>query len=122
MPKHPIVHIELSAKDREASGKFYHDLFGWEIQQMPEWNYATFSTGEGSPGGGLNPITPENPAGTILVYINTDDIQASLRQVESLGGIVVSQPMPIPDVGLFALFKDSTGNTLALLEPHGEGM
>jgi uncharacterized protein len=118
MAKHPIVHIEISAKDREASGKFYHELFGWEIQQMPEFNYATFRTGDGSPGGGLNPVTAEYPAGTILVYIDTDDIQASLRQVEKLGGTVVTQPQAIPDVGLFAIFKDLTGNMLALLEEH----
>ncbi len=116
MSKHPIVHVEISAADREASGKFYHDLFGWEVQQMPEVNYATFATGDGV-GGGLNPVTPENPPGTILVYINTDDIEDSLRQVESLGGKVLSRPQMIPDVGLFAIFKDPTGNTLALLQP-----
>jgi predicted enzyme related to lactoylglutathione lyase len=55
-----------------------------------------------------------------MVYIATDDIKESLAKVEKLGGIVLSQPMPIPDVGLFAYFKDPTGNTLALLEAHEE--
>ncbi len=117
MSKHPIVHVEISSADREASGKFYHDLFGWEVQQMPEVNYATFATGDGEVGGGLNPVTPENPPGTIMVYVNTEDIEDSLRKVESLGGKVLSRPQMIPDVGLFALFKDPTGNTLALLQP-----
>jgi uncharacterized protein len=120
MSKHPFVHIELSAKDREASGKFYNELFGWKIQQIPEMNYATFMTGDSEHelGGGLNPVSAESPAGTIIVYIGTDDIKASLNQVEKLGGKVLSQPMPIPGVGLFAFFKDPTGNTLALLEGH----
>jgi len=34
MAQHPIVHIEFSAKDREAAGKFYSEIFGWQIQQM----------------------------------------------------------------------------------------
>ncbi len=117
MSKHPIVHVEISAADREASGKFYHDLFGWEVQQMPEANYATFATGDGEVGGGLNPITNGNPPGTIMVYVNTDDIEDSLRKVESLGGKVLSRPEMIPGIGLFAYFKDPTGNTLALLQP-----
>lgn len=117
MSNHPIVHIEIPANDREAAGKFYHDLFGWDIQQYPESNYATFATGEHEVGGGLNPIGPENQIGNIMVYINTDDINATLHKAESLGGICVSQPMDIPGVGQFALFKDPTGNTLALLQP-----
>lgn len=117
MSKHPIVHIEISARDRVAAGEFYHNLFGWEIQQMPEMNYATFTTGEGSPGGGLNPITPENPVGTVLVYVNSDNINETLPQIEQLGGKILSPRMEIPGVGFFAVFQDPTGNTLALFEP-----
>ena len=29
MSNHPIVHIEIPAKDTGAAGKFYGDLFGW---------------------------------------------------------------------------------------------
>jgi predicted enzyme related to lactoylglutathione lyase len=118
MSKHLIVHVELSTKDRVASADFYHELFDWEVQQIPEANYATFRTEDKQPGGGFNPITPENPAGTVMVYISTDDIKESLAKVEKLGGTVLFQPMTIPDVGLFACFKDPTGNTLALLEAH----
>jgi len=35
MCPHPFVHIELSSLDREASGKFYHELFGWESDPAP---------------------------------------------------------------------------------------
>ena len=63
MSSHPIVHIEFSAKDRQEAGKFYSELFGWKVEQMPEMNYATFDDGKGL-GGGFNPITEDNPAGT----------------------------------------------------------
>ncbi len=117
MPKHPIVHIEFSAKDREAAGKFYQALFDWQIQQIPDMNYATFSTGDGSTGGGFNPVTEGNPPGTVMVYIETHDILDTLRKAETLGGKTVSQPMEIPGVGYFAIFKDPTGNQVGLLEP-----
>ncbi len=116
MANHPIVHVEFSANDRVAAGEFYHKLFGWEVKQFPDMNYATFMTGDTSPGGGLNPVNADNPAGTIMVYVGTEDIQGSLQQVTRLGGQVCSEPMPIPGVGLFATFKDPTGNTLGLLQ------
>jgi hypothetical protein len=56
MPNHPIVHVEISANDRESAGKFYSELFGWKIQQMPEMDYATFDYGVEGVGGGLNPV------------------------------------------------------------------
>jgi uncharacterized protein len=119
MALHPFVHIEIPAQDRAAAGRFYQGLFGWELQDFPDMNYTTFATGvEGALGGGLNPVNENNPPGNVIVYISTENIQESLQKVELLGGCVVSQPMPIPGVGLFAFFKDPTGNTLALLEDH----
>jgi predicted enzyme related to lactoylglutathione lyase len=113
MSKHPIVHIEISAKDRAADSQFYSDLFGWEVEQMPEMNYATFETGEG-PGGGFSPVMDGNPPGTVLVYVGTDDIPATLEKAVSLGGSVVVPETPIPGMGTFAVFRDPTGNQIGL--------
>lgn len=113
MSKHPIVHIEFSAQDREAAGKFYTDLFGWSIQQMPEMDYAMFDSGEGV-GGGLNPVKDDNPAGTVIVYVGTDDIHASLAKAEQLGGKTLVPKTEIPNMGWFAFFADPTGNTIGL--------
>jgi uncharacterized protein len=117
MTKHPIIHVEFSAKDREAAGKFYHELFDWEIKQIPDMDYATFSTGDGGTGGGFNPITADNPPGTIMVYVETDSVEDTLRKAEALGGKTVSPRMEIPGVGWFAIFQDPTGNQVAVLEP-----
>ena len=114
MSKHPVVHIEISAKDREAAGKFYADLFSWEIQQMPEMNYATFSTGEGEVGVGLSPVMENNPAGTTAAYIGTDDIDATLAKAVSLGAQILVPKTEIPGMGWFGIFKDLTGNHVGL--------
>lgn len=113
MSKHIITHIEFSAQDRESAGKFYSDLFGWEVQQVPEMNYATFETG-GEVGGGLNPVTDTNPAGTVTVYIATDDIDATLKKAESLGAKVILLKSEVPGFGWFAFFSDPTGNSIGL--------
>jgi len=119
MSKHPIVHIEFSADDREAAAQFYADVLGWKTTQMPEMNYATFAA-EGGPGGGFNPVTEQNPAGTVLIYVATDDIEASLAKVEAAGGKTVMPKTEIPEVGWFGLFTDPTGNLVGLLTDKNE--
>lgn len=114
MSKHPIVHVEISANDREAAGKFYMELFGWNIQQIPEMNYATFDYGVGGVGGGLNPVREDNPAGTVVVYVDTDDINADLAKIEKLGGKIVTPKTEIPGMGWFGIFTDPTGNLIGL--------
>ena len=113
MSKHPVVHIEFSAKDLEAASKFYAELFGWKIEQMPEMDYAMFEPGEGV-GGGLNPVSENNPAGTVVVYIGTDDIEASLAKAEQLGGKAIVPKTEIPGMGWFGMFLDPSGNQIGL--------
>jgi len=110
---HPIVHVELSANDREAAGKFYSELFGWQVQDHPEMNYATFEAA-GGPGGGFAPVGGNMPAGQTLVHVGTDDIDASLAKVEQLGGTTLMPKTEIPNIGWFGLFKDPTGNIVGL--------
>jgi predicted enzyme related to lactoylglutathione lyase len=114
MANHSIVHIEFPAVNIEAAGKFYAELFGWNVQSHPEMNYATFQS-EGGPGGGFPQVDGQmvNPGG-VLVYVDTDDIDASLARAESLGGSTVVPKTEIPGVGWFGIFTDPTGNRVAL--------
>jgi predicted enzyme related to lactoylglutathione lyase len=114
MSKHPFVHIELSTRDAAESARFYSELFGWKTQAIPEMNYTTFETGEGSPDGGFNPLGEQVKAGDVFIYVGTDDIDASLAKAESLGGTKVVPKTEIPGTGWFASFKDPTGNIVGL--------
>ena len=116
MSNHPIVHIELSSKDLAATSKFYQEAFGWQVQQEPEMNYATFATGENEVGGGFSPVGEHNPAGTIMVYIGTGSIEESLKKVESLGAVCVAPKTEIPGMGWFAVFRDLAGNDVGLFQ------
>jgi predicted enzyme related to lactoylglutathione lyase len=113
MFKHPIVHIEFSANDREKATQFFQETFGWEIQHMPEMNYSTFVCDD-KLGGGFNPITDQNPAGTVTMYIQVDDFEKTLEVIESRGGKTIVPKTEIPGVGWYAFFSDPTGNQIAL--------
>ena len=120
MSKRNVVHVEIPAENPEALGNFYRDLFGWEIQHSPELNYTMWADGSGS-GGGFPAVSADTPAGRVLVYIDSEDIDADMKRVEELGGTVVLPKMEIPGTGWFGIFKDPTGNHLAVytsMHPH----
>jgi len=114
MSKRNIVHVEIPAANVEAAGNFYADLFGWKISPMPEMNYTMWEAGNGDEYGGFPQVSPENPAGQVLVYIHSDDIDADLKKVEKLGGKVLYKKSEIPGTGWFGVFQDPTGNVLAV--------
>ncbi|MBK9208172.1 MAG: VOC family protein [Anaerolineales bacterium] len=113
MSKRNIVHVEIPAVNVEGAGKFYESLFGWKLQHMPEMNYTMWEAGDGT-GGGFPEASAEYPAGQVLVYIDSDDIDADLKMVEKLGGQIVKSKTEIPGMGWCGIFKDPTGNVLAL--------
>jgi uncharacterized protein len=113
MSKRNVIHIEIPAANVQGAGKFYADLFGWKMEHVPEFNYTMWADGGGS-GGGFNEVSAENPVGQVLVYIDSDDIDADLKNVEKLGGKVIRAKTEIPGTGWYALFQDPTGNTLAV--------
>ncbi len=114
MAKHPVVHLELSAKEPKAAGEFYKKLFGWKIETDDELQYVQFMAEEGGIGGGFNPVDDNNPAGSVLPYVGTDDIEAALAKAESLGAKTVMPKTEIPGVGWFGTFMDPTGNRVGL--------
>ncbi|MEX1247918.1 MAG: VOC family protein [Anaerolineales bacterium] len=116
MSKHAIVHIEIPSKNLKKNSQFYHDLFGWKISEVPDFNYAMFDPGEDArPGGGFPPVDGNlNKTDRLLIYVESNDIEADLKKAESLGGKTVMGKTEIPGQGWFGVFTDPEGNTLAL--------
>ena len=114
MSKRNIVHVEIPAANVEATGSFYQQLFGWKLMPMPEMKYTMWEAGDGDEYGGFPEVSEDNPAGQVLVYIASDDIEADLKKVEKLGGKVLHAKTEIPGMGWYGIFKDPTGNVLAL--------
>ena len=59
--------------------------------------------------------------GEVLIYIATDDIDASLAKINKLGGKTLVPKNEIPDIGWYAVFTDPTGNKFGLYtdsHPH----
>lgn len=116
MSNHSIVHVEIPSSDPAAAAKFYAELFGWKTKTDPAFDYHMFEAAPG-PGGGFVAVGDSMDAGKVgelRVYVSTDDIDATLAKVESLGGKTLVPKTEIPKTGWFAIFTDPTGNRLAL--------
>ena len=112
----PVVHFEVHSKDAERSKKFFSDLFGWHVDSNNPINYGmvdTHTEGKGINGG---IAAAEGPA-QVIFYVEVDDINAYLQKVESLGGKTIMPRTEIPDTVTLALFSDTDGNTIGIVEP-----
>jgi predicted enzyme related to lactoylglutathione lyase len=108
-----IVHLEIPATDRKAAAHFYGELFGWEYEHLGEpMNYTTFKTGTVE--GGFPDVSEMNPAGEVIFYINSKDIDSDVRRAESMGGKTIVPRTEIPGMGWFAILTDPSGNRFGL--------
>jgi predicted enzyme related to lactoylglutathione lyase len=106
-----MVHVEIVAADADRAAGFWSGVFGWEIggSAMEGMDYRLFRSAEDQ-GGAVYP--GENP-GNLIVYFDTDDIDASVAKVRELGG-TADDKQPVPSMGWFASCKDTEGNAFSL--------
>ncbi|MGH2827764.1 MAG: VOC family protein [Actinomycetota bacterium] len=119
-----IVHFEIPADEMARAKRFYGSTFGWELEDMEEMGYTIvrtvavddqqLPTEPGAINGGMMQRSSDTPSPVIT--INVDSIDDALKRVEAGGGSSVTPRQEIPDMGAFAYFKDTEGNTLGLWE------
>ena len=112
-----IVWFEIPADDVGRARKFYSALFGWKINKFPGMNdYWHIETGgsDDTPDGGMMPRKhPEQP---ITNYILVESVTKHMTKVKKLGGEVCLAKTPVPQMGYFAVCKDTEDNAFALWE------
>ncbi|MBT1449958.1 VOC family protein [Glaciecola sp. XM2] len=109
---HQIHYLEIPTKDIDASKVFFAEVFGWEfVDYGPEY---TCFTGQQIEGGFfLSSHSMHSESGSALVVIYSDDLEASLQQVESAGGVIVKPIFSFPGGSRFH-FVDTAGNEFAV--------
>ena len=113
MIKRNIVHIEIPSKHTRQSSEFYEKLFGWHIVHDKDMDYTMWEPHEG-PGGGFSVVGEDTQVGEVLLFVNSEDIDTDLETAVSLGATIIKKKSEIPGIGWFGVFKDPTGNALAL--------
>jgi len=109
---------ELMTPDVDAARSFYGTLFGWTFEDFLGGGapYTLVKVGGEVVGGMMAPTsecTGKPPAWGVCVTV--DDVDATARQVESLGGKLLRPPEDIPEVGRFCVLQDPQGATLSAI-------
>src|SRR2546421_133232 len=123
-----VVHFEIPADDVSRAQAFYREAFGWQINEVPGMSYALVNTTEtdengvprtpGAINGGM--MARMGPVTAPVVSIDTEDIEATLKVVEKLGGSVAMPKMKVGEIGFAAYFADTEGNVVGLDETNAE--
>ncbi len=113
---------ELCTNDLQAAGRFYGELFGWELEDSPMPGtggaYVVAKVG-GRPVGGMMTMPPNLPPGVPPhwgVYVTVDDVDATVAEAARLGGKVHHPPTDIPGVGRFAVLSDPQGAVVHVIK------
>jgi predicted enzyme related to lactoylglutathione lyase len=110
-----IIHAEVLGRDAAALGRFFADVFGWNIDTNNPGGYGMTTNEETGIVFGVGP-TQDGSAGHVTFYVRVPDIDAALEKATKLGGSVIAPKFnPSPDATL-ALMADPEGHVIGLSE------
>ena len=120
-----VVHFEIPFDDGDRARSFYQEIFGWQLQTMPEMGgYTLVISG---PSGDAGPTEPGFINGGMLsrdqaatrgplIVVDVEIIDSSLERIGGSGGATVVAKVPVCDMGFAAYFTDPEGNVVGLWE------
>ena len=110
---------ELYTRDVEAAKAFHAATVGWTFEgmPMPEQNrtYWVAKAGDKPVAGVLDMrgIVPDTDPPHWLSYLEVDDIDRLVAEVQTHGGRIVRPPFDVPEFGRIAIGADGTGAFMA---------
>jgi len=114
-----FVWHELYTHDVEAAKAFYTATVGWRFEGMPmpqSDRIYWLAKAEGKPVAGIldmHGIVPDSDPPHWLSYLEVDDLDLRLAEIQSQGGRIVRPPFDVPDFGRIAIGADATGAFMA---------
>ncbi len=120
-----FVWYDHLTRDVPAAVAFYSEVVGWKTEPFGDQGYRMWLSDQGPLGGVMALGDAYTRAGTPphwTAYVQVDDVDATARRAEALGGRVSTPPTDIPTVGRFAVLADPQGASLSIFRPGGEEM
>jgi lactoylglutathione lyase len=124
-----LTNVRILVRDYETSFRFWRDTVGLPVRDGDDDGpYAEFETGDAtlaiftaaqmSNTTGVTSGRGGRGADDLMVVLQVDDVDASVRDLEQRGVRFASQPTDQPDWGIrVAHFRDPDGNLAELFTP-----
>ena len=119
MPHGNFAWHELYTRDVEAAKAFYAATVSWTFEgmPMPHENRTCWVARVGDkPVAGIldmRGIVPDADPPHWLSYLEVDDVDRLVAEVQSRGGRIVRPPFDVPEFGRIAIGADGTGAFMA---------
>ncbi|MFJ5921823.1 VOC family protein [Kitasatospora sp. NPDC092948] len=111
--------VELSSKDPLAARTFYHELFGWRAEVVPDekaMGYTRLYLGDQLVAGLVGLMQPDQPTAWNISF-HSPDVDATAAAVTEAGGALVVGPMDALGWGRFAVARDPGGAIFSAWQP-----
>jgi len=118
-----VVHFEIPYDNKDRASKFYSEIFGWKLLDVPKMEYTMIYAAKvdksnmvvekGAINGGL--FHRSDSAKQPIIVIGVQSIDETIKKVLSTGGKVVTPKQRIPN-GSYARVADSEGNVIGIAD------
>ncbi len=113
-----ISWLEIAADDLNRAKRFYSELFGWKIEEIPVpfgKDYLLIRTADGNNiAGGL--VKRRSPSHNTVNYIDVPSTDKYTAKVTHLGGKVLVPKTAVPGMGYFVVCEDTEDNAFGIWE------
>ena len=112
-----IAWFEIPADNPERAKAFYSNLFGWKINPFPgSSDYWHIDTGgaDASPDGALK--KRKHPQEPVVNYVSVDSVNKFADKIAKLGGKISMAKTAVPQMGYFAVCRDTEDNAFGIWE------
>lgn len=119
-----VQHFEIPADDLLRAKAFYREVFDWRLEDVPGMDYTmAYSTEVDEKhmakepnviNGGM--MKRSDIAKGPVIVITVEKIEPALEKIKQHGGTVLTDVMPVGDMGLYAYVKDTEGNVIGVWE------
>jgi predicted enzyme related to lactoylglutathione lyase len=109
--------LELATDQPEAAMTFYQQVMGWDYEVRDDSDGVPYYVASlaGDPVAAIRPVA--EPIMDWIVYLLTDDLAATVKLAEQLGGGIVETAHSVPKVGLKALVEAPAGAVFGACQP-----
>jgi len=108
-----VIHVEVTGSDGDALQRFYHDVFGWNLDTNNPGGYGMYRQDNGI-SGGIGAAGNGQPPG-VKFYVHTDNPQEALDKVQAGGGKVLLPLTEVAPETTIALFSDPEGHIVGIM-------
>lgn len=111
----PVVRWQIVSPNPDGVGRFYGHVFGWTEKRDNALGYRDVNTGspKGIPGG-VWPAPPDAPS-FVQLFIEVDDLDATIEAVTAHGGTILVPKSALPDGDTMAVVRDPLGMSIGLV-------